>query len=152
MRPAAAETDVMRPLVTILAIILISFAVLWVVLLICFAILRPPGSTLRDAARVVPDVIRLVHRLARDSDLSRTARLQLFLLLGYVALPIDVVPDFIPVIGYADDAIVIGVVLRSVIRRTGPETVRKHWPGSEDGLAILAKLCRIPALVPDGTG
>jgi uncharacterized membrane protein YkvA (DUF1232 family) len=75
--------------------------------------------------------------------------LRLYLLLGYLAIPIDLVPDVIPVIGYADDAIVIGVVLRSVIRRAGPDIVREHWPGSDDGLALLAQLCRIPTLATD---
>ena len=94
----------------------------------------------------MPDAIRLVSRLSRDQALSRTIRLRLLLLLGYLAIPIDLVPDFVPVIGYADDAIVIGLVLRSVIRRAGPEVVRQHWPGTEAGLSTLARLCRIPAL------
>ena len=73
---------------------------------------------------------------------------RLLLLLAYLALPIDLVPDVIPVLAYADDAIVIGVVLRSVIRRAGPDVVRRHWPGSDDGLALLGQLCRIPHLSP----
>jgi uncharacterized membrane protein YkvA (DUF1232 family) len=99
--------------------------------------------------RIVPDAIRLVHRLARDQDLSRGVRIRLLLLLGYLAFPIDLVPDFIPVLGYADDAIIIGIVLRSVIRRAGPQLVRNHWPGSDEGLALLAQLC--PSLSPDHT-
>ena len=75
--------------------------------------------------------------------------MRLYLLLGYLAIPIDLVPDVIPVIGYADDAIVIGVVLRSVIRRAGPDIIREYWPGSDDGLALLTRLCRIPTLPPD---
>ncbi|MGI8762783.1 MAG: YkvA family protein [Ilumatobacteraceae bacterium] len=141
----------MRPFLTIVASLIAAVVVLWLVLLVCFAIMRPPGATLRDAVRIVPDAVRLVHRLARDKTLSRSVRVRLLLLLGYLAFPIDLVPDFIPVLGYADDAIVIGVVLRSVIRRTGPDIVRKHWPGSAEGLALLAQLCRIPALTPDHT-
>jgi len=145
------HTDDMRPFLTIVASLIAAVVVLWLVLLVCFAIMRPPGATLRDAVRIVPDAVRLVHRLARDKTLSRSVRVRLLLLLGYLAFPIDLVPDFIPVLGYADDAIVIGVVLRSVIRRTGPDIVRKHWPGSAEGLALLAQLCRIPALTPDHT-
>jgi uncharacterized membrane protein YkvA (DUF1232 family) len=74
-----------------------------------------------------------------------------FLLLGYLAFPVDLVPDFVPVLGYADDAIVIGIVPRSVLRRAGPEVVRDNWPGSDEGLALLAQLCRIPTLRPDRT-
>ena len=139
----------MRPILTIVAGVIAAVVVLWLVLLICFAILRPPGDTLRDAVRIVPDAIRLVHRLARSRELDRGARVRLYLLLGYLAIPIDLVPDVIPVIGYADDAIVIGVVLRSVIRRAGADIVREHWPGSEHGLALLAELCRVPTLRPD---
>jgi uncharacterized membrane protein YkvA (DUF1232 family) len=141
----------MRPVLTIVAGVIAAIVVLWLILLVCYAILRPPGATLRDAARIVPDAIRLVHRLTRDHDLNRGVRVRLLLLLGYLALPIDLVPDFIPVLGYADDAIVIGIVLRSVIRRVGPEIVHNHWPGSDEGLALLAQLCRIPSLRPDHT-
>jgi uncharacterized membrane protein YkvA (DUF1232 family) len=135
-----------RTIVTIVVAAVAGLVVLWLVLLLCLALLRPDGTTLRDSARIVPDAIRLVSRLSRDRTLSRTIRLRLLLLLGYLALPIDLVPDFVPVLGYADDAIVIGLVLRSVIRRAGPEVVRQHWPGTESGLNTLARLCRIPDL------
>jgi uncharacterized membrane protein YkvA (DUF1232 family) len=101
-------------LITVVIGIVVTLVVLWVVLLVGLASLRPQGSTLRDAARIVPDTVRLVHRLARDPSLGRGVRLRLFVLLAYLALPIDLVPDIIPVVGYADDVIVIGVVLRSV--------------------------------------
>ena len=142
----------MRPILTIVAGVIAAVVVLWLVLLICFAILRPPGATLRDAVRIVPDAIRLVHRLARSRELDRAARVRLYLLLGYVAIPIDLVSDVIPVIGYADDAIVIGVALGSVSRRAGPDIVREHWPGTDDGLVLLAQLCRIPTLPFDQHG
>ena len=136
-------------LITIVVGICVTFVVLWFVLLIGFAWLRPTGSTLRDAARIVPDTARLVHRLARDDSLGRGVRVRLFLLLAYLGFPIDLVPDMIPVVGYADDAIVIGVVLRSVVRHVGPEVVRRHWPGSPEGLMVLARLCRLPELSDD---
>jgi uncharacterized membrane protein YkvA (DUF1232 family) len=131
-------------LITVLIGIVVTLVVLWVVLLIGLAWLRPQGSTLRDAARIVPDTVRLVHRLARDPSLGRGVRLRLFVLLAYLALPIDIVPDLIPVVGYADDVIVIGVVLRSVIRHAGAEVVRRHWPGSPAGFIVLTRLCRLP--------
>ena len=84
-------------LITIAVSICVTFVVLWLVLLIGLAWLRPQGSTLRDAARIVPDTARLVHRLARDDSLGRGVRVRLFLLLAYLALPIDLVPDIIPV-------------------------------------------------------
>ncbi|NGN64067.1 DUF1232 domain-containing protein [Streptomyces sp. A7024] len=61
-------------------------------------------------------------------------------LLGYLAMPIDLVRDFIPVPGYADDAIVVALVLRSVVRAAGPGALARHWPGTEDGLAAVRRL------------
>lgn len=139
----------MQTAVTVLVGVLGAVVVLWLALLVCFVMLRPSGSTLRDVVRILPDVIRLVHRLARDRDLSRGTRARVMVLLGYLAIPIDLVPDFIPVLGYADDAIAIGIVLRSVIRRAGPDIVRRHWPGTDEGLILVAKLCRIPELHPE---
>ena len=136
----------MRTIVTIAIGIVAAIVLLWLVLVVSLAILRPGQSTLRESARIVPDAIRLVSRLSRDKTLSRAVRLPLLLLLGYLAIPIDLVPDFIPVLGYAYDAIAIGLVLRSVIRRAGPDVVRGHWPGTESGLDTLARLCRVPAL------
>ena len=70
--------------------------------------------------------------------------IRLWLLFAYLALPFDLVPDFIPIIGYADDAILVAVVLRSVVRRAGPEAVRRHWPGTPDGLSALWRAARLP--------
>jgi uncharacterized membrane protein YkvA (DUF1232 family) len=89
---------------------------------------------LRDALRLLPDVIRLVNRLAGDHSLPRGVRVRPLLLLAYLALPIDLVPDYIPVLGYADDAIAILLALRSVARSAywnaiGPG-LRAAWPPS----------------------
>ena len=70
--------------------------------------------------------------------------MRLWLLLAYLAFPIDLVPDFIPVIGYADDVVIVAAVLRSVVRRAGPQAVRRHWPGTHDGLEALWRLARLP--------
>lgn len=74
----------------------------------------------------------------------RGARLRLWLLLGYLALPVDLVPDFAPVVGYADDAVVIALVLRSVTRAAGAEALDRHWPGTPDGLAALRRVAGLP--------
>ncbi|RCG20998.1 DUF1232 domain-containing protein [Sphaerisporangium album] len=118
----------------------VALVATWLVLLIALAIARPRGGLLREALRLLPDVLRLVHRLAADRDLPRGVRVRLALLLAYLAFPLDVVPDFIPVLGYADDAIIVTAVLRSVVRRAGLEAVRRHWPGTDDGFTVLARL------------
>ncbi len=97
-------------------------------------------TSLRAAARLVPDVVRLLRRLAADRTIARSVRLRLWLLLAYLISPIDLIPDFIPVLGYADDAIIVAIALRSVTRRAGAEAVERHWPGTPEGLATLLTL------------
>ena len=124
--------------------LLISVAVglvlVWSVLIGTLAVVRPRGGLLREAMRLLPDVIRLVHRLATDRTLPRGVRIRLGLLLAYLAMPIDLIPDFVPVLGYADDAIIVTMVLRGVVRRAGLDVVRSTWPGTDDGFAVLCRL------------
>ena len=112
----------------------------WVALIVALAILRPPGGLLREAVRILPDVLRLIRRLAADKTLPSGVRTRLWLLLAYLALPFDLIPDFVPVLGYADDAIIVTAVLRSVVRRAGIVAVRRQWPGSDNGFAALCRL------------
>jgi uncharacterized membrane protein YkvA (DUF1232 family) len=117
-----------------------GLALAYLVLLAALLVARPKGNLLGEALRLLPDLLRLLRRLAADSDLPRTVRVRLWLLLGYLAIPFDLVPDFIPVLGYADDAIIVSLVLRSIVRRAGAPVIRRHWPGTDDGLAALARL------------
>jgi uncharacterized membrane protein YkvA (DUF1232 family) len=112
----------------------------YVILLVALLVARPKGNLLEEALRLVPDLWRLSRRLVFDKSVPRGARVRLWLLLGYLAIPFDIVPDFLPVLGYADDAIVVTLVLRSVARRAGPEAIRRHWSGSPDGLAALSRV------------
>ena len=122
-----------------------ALLVTWLALIATLAIVRPRGGLLREALRLLPDVLRLVRRLAADPVLPRGVRVRLALLLAYLAFPLDLIPDFIPVLGYADDAIIVTAVLRSVVRRAGLPAVRRHWPGTDDGFAAL---CRLTGLTP----
>jgi len=115
----------------------------WLALIATLAIMRPRGGLLREALRLLPDVLRLVRRLAADPTLPRGVRVRLALLLAYLAFPLDLIPDFVPVLGYADDAIIVTAVLRSVVRRAGLPAVRRHWPGTDDGFAALCRLTRL---------
>jgi uncharacterized membrane protein YkvA (DUF1232 family) len=112
----------------------------WLALVVVLLVTRPRGNLLREALRLLPDVLRLVRRLAADKTLPRGIRIRLSLLLAYLAIPIDPIPDFIPVLGYADDAILVTVVLRSVVRRAGLDAVRAHWPGTDDGFATVVRI------------
>jgi uncharacterized membrane protein YkvA (DUF1232 family) len=112
----------------------------WLALVIALVIARPRGGLLREAMRILPDALRLIRRLAADKTLPVGIRVRLVLLLVYLAIPFDPIPDFIPVLGYADDAIIVAAVLRSVVRRAGLDAVRAHWPGSDDGFTALTRL------------
>lgn len=114
--------------------------VAWLVLLLVLVRVRPREGVLREAMRLLPDVLGLVRRLATDSSQPRGVRVRLWVLLGYLALPIDLVPDVIPVLGYADDAIVVLAILRSVVRRAGLHAVRGHWRGTPDGFDAVLRL------------
>jgi uncharacterized membrane protein YkvA (DUF1232 family) len=121
----------------------IAMAIAWGLFLVALVLLRPKGMPVAEAKRVVPDTVRLLRSLASDPTLPKGVRRRLSLAVFYLALPIDLVPDFIPVIGYADDVIIVALVLRSVIKRAGPDAVAEHWPGTEEGLAMVKRLCRL---------
>jgi uncharacterized membrane protein YkvA (DUF1232 family) len=100
-----------------------------------------PGTVqLRAALRLLPDVLQLLRRLASDRNLRRGVRIRLILLIAYLASPIDLIPDFIPVLGFADDAIIVAIALRSVIRHAGPHAIEEHWPGTQGGLRTIQRL------------
>ncbi|MFF4763157.1 YkvA family protein [Streptomyces sp. NPDC001292] len=117
----------------------------WLLTLAALALVRPRGGLLTEAIRLLPDLLRLIPRLARDQTLPRGVRVRLWLLLAYLAMPIDLVPDFIPVLGYADDAIVVAAVLRSVVRHAGADALARHWSGTDDGLTAVRRLAGLPA-------
>jgi uncharacterized membrane protein YkvA (DUF1232 family) len=94
----------------------------------------------RALAGFIPDSIVLFRRLLADQRIHRSRKLLILALIGYLAMPIDLVPDFIPVAGQLDDAILVALVLRSVLRRGGPQLVREHWPGPEDSLRVILRL------------
>ena len=137
----------MSHLLTIGAGIIGGLLLVWLVLIAC--LWRAGRGTsdhasLREALRLLPDLIRLLRRLAGDPSVPRGVRVRLALLLDYRLLPIDLIPDFIPVLGYADDAIVVAIALRSVTRHAGPAALDRHWPGTSAGPATLRRHAGLP--------
>jgi uncharacterized membrane protein YkvA (DUF1232 family) len=117
----------------------------WLVIAVVLIRGKPGGPAAGEAIRLLPDLVRLLARLARDPTLPRGVRVRLWLLLAYLASPIDIIPDFIPVIGYADDVIIVALTLRAVVRRVGNEPLRRHWPGTDAGLAAVRAIAGVPA-------
>ncbi|MEW6582641.1 MAG: DUF1232 domain-containing protein [Actinomycetota bacterium] len=97
-------------------------------------------SEARALAGLVPDCIVLVGRLARDARVPRARRIALVAVAAYLAMPFDLVPDVIPVAGQLDDAVLVALALRGVIRGAGAEVVRAHWPGPEASLRMVLRL------------
>ncbi|HEY7266413.1 MAG TPA: DUF1232 domain-containing protein [Solirubrobacterales bacterium] len=103
----------------------------------------------RALAGFIPDCVVLVSRLARDERISRPRRFVLFGVLGYLALPIDLVPDFLPGIGQLDDAVLLGLALRVIVRGGGTQIVREAWPGPQASLTLVL---RAAGLETNGAG
>jgi len=121
----------------------IALVVLWLVFVVALLVIRPKHVDLRSSLRFIPDVIRLLRRIATDEQLPRSVRLWLWFLLVYLAIPIDLIPDFIPLLGYADDVIIVSLVLRSVIRHTDSAVLDRYWSGTPDGLAVIRRLAGV---------
>lgn len=93
----------------------------------------------RALATVIPDCIVLVSRLTADSRVPRKRKLLLVGLVGYLALPFDLIPDVIPVAGQLDDVLVVAFVLRRFLHSGGEQLVREHWPGPEQSLRLVLR-------------
>jgi uncharacterized membrane protein YkvA (DUF1232 family) len=111
---------------------------LYVVVVLAFFIAGRRASA-RAIAGFVPDCVVLFSRLLRDTRLPRRHKWLVGALIPYLAMPFDLVPDFIPVAGQLDDAVIVAFVLRRVTRKN-PELIREHWPGPSSSLALILRL------------
>jgi uncharacterized membrane protein YkvA (DUF1232 family) len=93
----------------------------------------------------IPDCVVVVKRLLRDPRVPRRRKLLLGFVVLYLASPIDLVPDFVPVAGQLDDAIVVALALRVILRSGGDELLREHWPGPERSLDVIRRLMLTPS-------
>ncbi len=119
---------------TALGVLLLSYAALIVGLII-----SGRRQHVRAVAGFVPDCVALFRRLIGDARVPRHSKLLLGACLGYLAMPIDLVPDFVPIAGQLDDAIVVALALRAVLRAAGPHLLAEHWRGPQSSLTGLTR-------------
>jgi uncharacterized membrane protein YkvA (DUF1232 family) len=115
-------------------------AIGWLLLVVFLWLHRPSRELAGTALRLIPDLMRLVRGLIADGRTPVGVRVALVGLLLYLLSPIDLIPDFVPVIGSADDLIVSAVVLRWVGRRVGLEDLQARWTGDPAGFEVLRRL------------
>ena len=120
--------------------ILVSLIIVWASSIALLWLLKPKDARLGDLVRVVPDVVRLVRGLLTDRTAPFAVRAALIGLLAWLINPIDLVPEFIPVLGPLDDVIVAVLVLRYVRRRLGEEEFRSRWAGTDEAYALLTRV------------
>jgi uncharacterized membrane protein YkvA (DUF1232 family) len=117
--------------------IVVAIVAVWALLLVLFWALRPKGVPVRDVLRLIPDVLRLLRSVIADRSAPLDVRIVLVGLLAWIMSPIDLIPEFIPVLGPLDDVVVAVVAMRYVRRRVGVEDLRRRWTGTDDGFALL---------------
>jgi uncharacterized membrane protein YkvA (DUF1232 family) len=117
--------------------IVAGLVVAWALFILVLWLVRPRDVGLGELVRLVPDVLRLVRDLLADSTTPLPVRLALGGLLVWLISPIDLIPEFIPVLGPLDDVVVAVLVLRYVRRRLGADDLRRRWRGSAEGFALL---------------
>ncbi|MEO5986539.1 MAG: DUF1232 domain-containing protein [Candidatus Limnocylindria bacterium] len=120
--------------------ILLGLVIAWAAFIALLWVFRPRDVRLAELLRIVPDVIRLVRGILGDRGAPIGVRLALIGLLGWLVSPIDVIPEFIPVLGPLDDVVLAVLVLRYVRRRIGEREFRERWPGNDEGYALLARV------------
>ena len=118
--------------------LLAALLAVWALLVVILWLIRPRTVALGELVRVVPDLLRLVRRLIADGTVPLDARAALVGLLAWLVNPIDLIPEFIPVLGPLDDVVVAVLVLRYVRRRIGEDELRARWPGTSAGYELLA--------------
>jgi uncharacterized membrane protein YkvA (DUF1232 family) len=132
----------------VLPVALITIAVilgLWALVVVAVWRSAPSQASALDVVRLLPDLLRMTAGLARDPGTPRSCKLALGGLAVWLASPIDLIPEFVPVIGPLDDIVVTAIVLRWVGRRVGLDALRAYWPGSDEGFGLVLRLLGRPA-------
>ena len=123
--------------VALVTAVMVGLLVVWGLLLVLLWVVRPRDVPARELLGVIPDLIGLTRSLISDGDVPLDVRLVAAGAVVWVINPIDLVPDFLPLIGWLDEIVVIVLALRYVRRRLGVPALRARWPGSQDGFSLL---------------
>jgi uncharacterized membrane protein YkvA (DUF1232 family) len=126
--------------VEVIVAVVVGLIALWAILLVLFWTLRPNGISVRELLGLVPDVLRLLRSVIGDRSAPLDVRLVLVGLLAWILSPIDLIPEFIPVLGPIDDVVVAVVAMRYVRRRVGIDNLRRRWTGTDEGFALLIRM------------
>jgi uncharacterized membrane protein YkvA (DUF1232 family) len=100
---------------------------------------------MKGLLRALPDIGRLIARLAVDPVLPRTAKVALAAAAVYLLSPIDLIPDFIPLVGYLDDVVLAAILIDGILNYVDRALVLKYWPGTPQSLERLARAARLLA-------
>ena len=125
--------------------VLVGLVAAWLAFIALLWVLRPRDTRLRDLVRVVPDIIRLCRDVLADGRAPLGPRLAIAGLLAWLVSPIDLIPEFIPILGPLDDVVVAVLVLRYVRRRLGTEGLRARWRGTQEGFVLLESVTGLPS-------
>src|SRR4051812_30037508 len=125
---------------TPLGAIILGLIAVWVGLIVVLWVIRPRDVSAREVVRLVPDILRLVRDLIADRAAPTGVRIALVVLLVWLINPVDLIPEFVPVLGPLDDVIVAVVILRYVRRRLGDEELRCRWRGTDEGWTLVERL------------
>ncbi|MDX2343383.1 MAG: YkvA family protein [Acidimicrobiia bacterium] len=99
--------------------------------------MRTRQEILKEAVLLVPNLGKLMYRLLRDKRVPRNRRLAMTLVGAYVVSPIDLIPDFVPVLGSVDDLLVLAFAVDYLLAASPPEVIEDYWDGSQDGLELV---------------
>jgi uncharacterized membrane protein YkvA (DUF1232 family) len=119
-------------------VVVVIAAAVWAIIVIALVV-RGRRSAAAELARLVPNLASLFRGLMTDPRVPRTAKLWLGAAVVWLLSPVDLVPEFIPIAGPLDDAIVAALVLRHVVKRAGPHVVAEHWRGSASTLRLILR-------------
>jgi uncharacterized membrane protein YkvA (DUF1232 family) len=115
---------------------------LWAVL-VGFLVVSGRRGVAREVATLIPNLVLLFRGLLGDARVSRGSKALIGLALVWLVSPIDLIPEFVPVAGPLDDAIVAALVLRHVLRRAGRDVVAHHWRGDPSALDRVLRIAGV---------